>query len=353
MSMRYKKWVKQFLVATLSVISLFALFNYSIDPLWTFCHSNKYNNAQVGFDERQLKSNRAYFCGLEKYDTLLLGSSRTTYINQHDFSTMNVFNYSSVSMYPKEYIGWIEEAKKIKGSPFKTIIFGVDFSASNNGAFGQQQINSIPIASHYTNISKSFMYRYKMLFTMDTFYRSLEAIEHSKNLGTTDYTRGNVKQTIHISDARKQQALNHQIPLYSSWVYGKQYKFNTKIRGYFESIKKNNPNTNFIIFTTPTTSQLFNMLVDGGNLADYEKWLGMMVDVFGEVYNFMGVNTITNNPKNYADLHHFYPPIGKLIANRVSRVENSEIPKDFGILVNKNNFKEHIKNIKLQVKKSK
>jgi len=340
--MKYKKWVKQFLVTTLSVISLFALFNYSIDPLWTFCHSNRYNNAQVGFDERQQKSNRAYFCGLEQYDTLLLGSSRTTYINQHDFKTLNVFNYSSVSMYPKEYIGWIEEAKKIKGSPFKTIILGVDFSASNNGTFGQQQINSIPTASHYTNISKSFMYRYKMLFTMDTFYRSIESINHSKELGTTDYTRDNVKQTIRISDARKQQALNHQIPLYNSWVYGKQYKFNTKIRGYFESMKKKNPNTNFIIFTTPITAELFHMLVNSGNLNDYKKWLSMMVDVFGEVYDFMGVNSITNNPKNYADLHHFYPPIGKLIADRITNVPNSKIPKDFGILINRENIKNYL-----------
>ena len=73
---------------------LFALFNYTIDPLWTFGSSNRYNNAQPGFDERQLKTNRAYFGGLKQYDALMLGSSRGTYINQHDFKTMKLFNYS-------------------------------------------------------------------------------------------------------------------------------------------------------------------------------------------------------------------------------------------------------------------
>jgi len=349
--MQHKKWVRLFLATVLSVIMLFALFNYTIDPLWTFCHSNKYNNAQPGFNERQLKTNRAYFCGLEQYDALLLGSSRTTYINQHDFKTMNVFNYASVSMYPKEYKGWIDKAKKIKGTPFKTILFGVDFAASNNGPFGQQQIDSTPESSHYLDITTSFMYRYKMLFTMDTLDKSIEAIKHSKALGTVDYTRDNIKQTIRISSARKQQALNQQIPLYSNWVYGKKYHYNTKIRHYFEAIKKENPNTRFIIFTTPISADLFKILVQKGNLPDYKRWLTMLVDVFGEVYDFMGINSITEDPMIYADLHHFYPPTGTLIADRVTKVPNSTLPKDFGILVNKKNLKRYLNNMEQQAKK--
>ena len=351
MTMKYKKWVRLFLSTVLAVIGLFALFNYTIDPLWTFCHSNRYNNAQPGFNERQLKSNRAYFCGLEQYDALLLGSSRTTYINQHDFKTMKVFNYSAVSMYPKEYRGWIEEAKKIKGTPFKTILFGVDFAASNNGPFGQQQIDSTPESSHYLDITTSFMYRYKMLFTMDTLDKSIESIEHSKDLGTIDYTRDNVKQTIRISDARKQQAINHQRGLYGNMVYGKGYHYNTKMKDYFKTIKKENPDTRFIIFTTPISVDLFKMMVQGGNLPDYKRWLTMLVDVFGEVYDFMGVNTITQNPTNYTDLHHFYPEFGTLIADRMTGVPNSTLPKDFGILLNRQNLKTHMDNIEKQVER--
>ena len=351
MAMQYKKWVKQFLAIVLSVIALFALFNYTIDPLWTFCHSNKYNNAQPGFNERQLKSNRAYFCGLEQYDALLLGSSRTTYINQNDFKTMNVFNYASVAMYPSEYRGWIEQAKKIKGAPFKTIILGVDFFGTNNGPFGRQQMKEAPAPSHYFDLTISFMYRYKMLFTMDTLHKSIEAIEHSKHLGTIDYTRDNAKQTIRISDARKQQAIHQQTGLYGNLVYGKGYHYNTKMIDYFKTLKKENPDTRFIIFTTPISTDLFRMLIQGGKLPEYKKWVSMLVDVFGEVYDFMGVNTITQNPANYADLHHFYPEFGTLIADRVTKVSNSMLPKDFGILVNKQNLKSHLSDMEKQAKK--
>jgi hypothetical protein len=347
--MQYKKWVKKFLSLVLFVITLFALFNYTIDPLWTYCHSNRFNKAQPGFDERQLKTNRAYFCGLGQYDALLLGSSRVTYINQHDFKTMQLFNYAGVSMYPSEYSGWIEQAKKIKGTSFKTILLGVDFFGSNDGAFGKQQMQSTPVASHYLEMTHSFMYRYKMLFTMDTLNKSLESIAHSKHLGTVDYTRDNVKQTIHISDSRKQQAVNHQTGLYGNMVYGNGYHYNTKVRANMEQLKKENPTTDFILFTTPISADLFKLLVQRGNLPDYKRWLTMLVDVFGEVYDFMGINTITNNPSNYADLHHFYPEFGTLIADRVTGVKNSKLPDDFGIRINKENLEAHLKQIDKQV----
>ena len=90
--MTSKKWIKVFITIIIVVLLPIILVNFIIDPLWTFNHSNQFNNAQQGFNERQQKTNRAYFVGLEKYDTLLIGSSRSTYINQHDFYNMNVFN---------------------------------------------------------------------------------------------------------------------------------------------------------------------------------------------------------------------------------------------------------------------
>jgi len=336
---------------TLSVIFLFALFNYAIDPLWNFSNSNRFNNAQPGFDERQLKTNRAYFGGLEQYDALLLGSSRVTYINQHDFKTMNVFNYSGVSMYPVEYKGWIDQAKKIKGEDFKTVIIGADFWGSNAGSFAQHQMNNTPPPSHYLDITESFFYRYKMLFTMDTLDRSIESIEHSSHLGTTDYTRDNVKQTIKVSAQRKQHAVNTQISLYQNRFYGRGYRYNTEIKKYLEILKKENPNTRFIIFTTPIAADLFKILIQSGNLPDYKRWMAQLVDTFGEVYDFMGVNSITGNPSNYADLHHFYPYIGTLIADRLSGTPNSLLPDDFGIQVTKENLQSHFEEIDRQAKK--
>jgi len=348
--MSYKKWTKYFLAITLFAISIFGLFNYTIDPLWTFCHSNRYNNAQVGFNERQQKTNRAYFCGLNKYDSLLLGSSRVTYINQQDFKGLKVFNYASVSMYPVEYKQWIDVAKKIKKDDFKTIIIGMDFWGSSDGTFAKKQMKNTPKASTYLDTASSFLYRYKMLFSMDTYKKSIESIKHSKSLGTTDYTRDNIKLTIRISKSRKQQAVNTQINLYNNAFYGKGYHFNKKLKKYFKKLKNDNPNSKFIIFTTPISADLFKLLVKNGNIKDYKRWLLTLVDSFSEVYNFMGFNTITNNPNNYADLHHFYPPIGTLIAKRIVGIKDNSLPKDFGIKLNKDNLKGYFKALDKEIK---
>ncbi len=348
--MNYKKWVKVYLSITLFVIFLFALFNYAIDPLWTFSNSNRYNNRQPGFDERQLKTNRAYFSGLEQYDALLLGSSRTTYINQHDFKTMNVFNYATASMYPSEYKGWIDLAKTIKEGDFKTIIIGMDFWGSNDGPFGRGQKSTTPSPQSYFETTQSFFYRYKQLFSMATLEKSLDSIEHAKNPGTIDYTRDNVKTTIQVSPGRKQTAVNFQMGLYGNQIYGKAYRFDEGMAAHFAQLKRENPQTKFIIFTTPIDGRLFELLAKRGSLPDYKRWLTQLVDSFGEVYDFMGLNTITKDPNHYADLHHFYPYIGAFIADRLSETKNTAVPKDFGILLTKENLGSYFKEIDRQIK---
>jgi len=351
--MNGKKWVKLWFGAALICMALFAGFNYAIDPLWTFSHSHRYNNAQVGFDERQLKTNRAYFGGLQRYDALLLGSSRTTYIDQNDFKNLKVFNYSCSSMYPNEYKGWVDIAKEIKGGEFAVILIGVDFYGSNAGVFGQGQKSSTPPSRGYLEKSRSFMYRYKELLVRDTLGRSIESIERTSTPDTTDYTRNNAKKTIRISSQRKQEAVNFQTGLYANHVYGETYLYDTALKAEFEALKRDNPHSKFIIFTTPIAKSLFEILVQSGRLEDYERWMRELVEVFGGVYDFMGLNSVTTHEEHYADLHHFYPYIGELIADRITNVPNGKLPPDFGIFVTKANLESHLAAIREMVEKSK
>ena len=348
--MNSKKWIKIFVIIITVGILPIAIFNFIIDPLWTFSHSNPFNNAQPGFNERQQKTNRAYFGGLEQYDTLLLGSSRTTYINQYDFVGMHVFNYASNDMLPYEYNDWVSVAKQIKGKNFKTIILGVDFWSSSNGVFFKdtKKRNKSPMI--YFNVSQEPFYRYKQLLSIETLRKSGVALKHHITPGTTDYSRENIKSTILVAEDRKKESCSKQFKLYSTLVYGSAYHYNTKIGYYFKQLKKSNPNTKFIIYTTPISKELFEFLVQSGNLSDYKRWLNVLVEEFGEVYDFMGINTITNTKSNYPDLQHFYPFVGTLLANKISKKENINIPKDFGVLVTKENIDNHLLNIEEQIK---
>ncbi|OCL98870.1 hypothetical protein AAX29_01380 [Aliarcobacter thereius] len=64
----------------------------------------------------------------------------------------------------------------------------------------------------------------------------------------------------------------------------------------------------------------------------------------------MTINTITKNLENYPDDDHAYPSVLKLLANKLSNFPNKDIPKDFGVLVTKDNIDEHLQNLRKQIK---
>ena len=58
--MKSTKWIKIFFGLSLIGVLFLGGVNYIVDPLWMFDHSNKFNQKQDGFDERQQKTNYIY-----------------------------------------------------------------------------------------------------------------------------------------------------------------------------------------------------------------------------------------------------------------------------------------------------
>ena len=109
--MTYKSFVISTVSLVVGIVGALSAFIYYIDPLWLFGTSHEYNDVQVAFNERQQKMNHIYYQPFE-YDTLLLGSSRSTYINQHDFEGMDVYNFAVSNISVREYNAFIEIAKE-------------------------------------------------------------------------------------------------------------------------------------------------------------------------------------------------------------------------------------------------
>ena len=103
--MNSKKWIKIFVLFSLSAIGFVGLVNYIVDPLWFFNHSNNFNKLQYGFNERLLKSSYIKHREniLDNKDTLLLGASTTTYFNENKFPGFSVYNYAVSSGAVNEY----------------------------------------------------------------------------------------------------------------------------------------------------------------------------------------------------------------------------------------------------------
>jgi len=348
--MSVKKWLKIYLIFIILFTTIIVFINYLIDPHWSFLHQNSLNQIQTPFNERQQKTNRVYFYGLERYDGILFGSSRTTFINQNDFSDMNIYNYALDSIYPFEYRGYLNFAKKIHGRDFKYIIIGADF-------YNTKKPNNLKFEnpSFYINNSKSLLYRYKMLFSIDSLIKSIENIESNiSKKPSIYYNRDNIKFRPKVSEDERKIAYKKHLKVHLDGFIGAQYEKNMDYIKILKELKKSNPNTKFIIFTSPISANLLvSMLKKGEKIDDFKTWLRDMINVFGEINHFMTINSITKNLQNYPDDDHFYPYIGKFLAHKISQKKITNIPNDFGIVLNRDNIDDYLRSFEKELEKFK
>ena len=336
--MSYKTFVLSTLSIVLSIVAGLGAFIYYIDPLWLFGTSHKYNDVQVAFNERQQKMNHIYYQPFE-YDTLLLGSSRSTYINQHEFEGMDVYNFAVSNISVREYNAFIEFAKEKRGKEFDRIIIGLDFFKTS---VDQSNVPGNP--DGYKAKLKDPFFRVKSILSWDALDYSIENFKLSYS-NQDNLVRSYNRENVAVSRAEDPETIAEQteekIERFKEVFYGETYDYNEAYPQYLEELKKNNPNTEFIIFTTPISTPLFEAMAEMGRLPDYEKWLNDIVSVFGSVNNFMYPNSVTNDISNYFDGHHFYPEVGTLIAKQLSDAPVKEYG-DFGMVVNERNLEGHL-----------
>lgn len=342
--MNNKRFLKIVFGLSILIIFLISGLNYVVDPLWLFNHSNKLNQKQGSFDERQLKTNHLYYNLKDNFEGILLGSSRATYINQNDFVNMNIFNYSSGAMMPSEYKTFIDFAKKIRGKDLKYIIIASDFFGTNK-AGGQNKIHS----GHYIDNALNTN-RYKFLISFDTLRKSIANVRYSFLGRSLYYDRETVKHHDKIPIDKLLPKFYSSLKASTSLFSDPHYMYNDEYIDILKSIKKENPNSKFIVFTSAISSDLLvSKIKNADRWEDYKRWLIELTEVFGEVYNFMTINTITKDIENYYDDNHLYPSALKLLAGKLSYADNGDIPKDFGVLLTKDNIEKHLESLKKQI----
>ncbi len=329
--MSYKKWLIYFFSISFLILAIIGSFNYYMDPNWIFTHSNKHNNKQNAFNERQQKTNYLYFNGMDSFDGILLGSSRAAYINQNEFKGMNIYNYAVNAMYLSEYKTFIDFSKEIKGKDLDYIILGLDFYSTSSYIDEESKNPEIYIK----NVKEKF-YKYKMLLSYDTLKYSRDNFKSKKS---RYYDRNNVKHHKKYSEKKRKAKFRRGIEKHLKQFDDESYVYNKNYKQMLLDIKNSNPNSKIIVYTSPITSELLVSILNKKNrMVEYKRWLEDIVDVFGSFYHFMDINSVTKNFSNYPDDDHLYPDKIKYLANKISGVDSEEIPDDFGVVINKNNI---------------
>lgn len=341
---KYKSWILKLVIVAVilsPVVIAPMYFNYYIDPLWNFNHSNEWNDYQVGFDERQQKTNYIIHHPFE-YDSLVIGTSRVTYMDQTQFQNNNVYNYSLSDLHIDEYVPYIEFAKKRKRNEFDRIYIELYFGSFSVSTVKFNEPNT------YFDIALNPLYRYSTLFSYNTLMYSLENKKYSEaNFfeGFRSYNRNNVATTSYINkniDALMNGYQEFFERKKQNIVYDHRYK------GKLIQLKMLNPNSQIIIFADPIPkARLRAMINDPEYFSLLKTWYKDMTEVFGQVYSFQLINEYTGNNNYWFDAFHYYPNFGdKMIAN----LEGREHDEAFMMIVTEDNLEEYFSLLQNQAK---
>lgn len=337
-----KKWIKINLFLLLGLLLTVSILNYTVDPFWCFEHQNNLNQYQKATNERQQKANYIYFTS-KQYDTILLGSSRTTHMNRHAFKGMNVFNFSASSMRPQEYKTYIDFVIHDAKQPIQNIIIGTDFFGYlSSGRFICDNPSSIVRAT------KSPFYRWKLLFSYNTLSNTFKNIRNTfiSSKRSDFYNRDEVKTMIRQTvDTRKYGEIPQDVIDFSRTEYAGNP--NPNYYQILNDIKNTYNNKKIIIYTTPISKALFDQMVYMGHYPHYEQWLRDLVAIYGSVYHFMYLSPIaTNYIAYFKDSHHAYPETNALIAQKIASQCISE-PKNFGMILTRENIETKLQELRV------
>ena len=315
-------------------------FNALIDPLWFFAHAHRLNQVQPSFDERAQKTNwlRAH---PGRFDAVLFGSSRATYVDHDDFRPWRMFNHAANAMWPQEYQPYLDHFARLNGPP-ELVVLGVDFFGSRD-----VQVGDLRDPAAYIERAGDPPYIAGSLLSLDLLDRSLRVAARSAGLrGPAErfdrYDRRGVRRPREpIDDRYRAKEILGDLEVFRTELYA-SYRYNEGLPELWRGLQEAYPHTRFLVFTTPVAEPMFALLVREGRLDAYERWLADLTAVFGEVWDFMGLNSVTTDLSQYRDAQHFHPRVGRLIADRLMGRPVPPERADFGRRVTRDMLATHM-----------
>lgn len=347
--MRYKKWIKIFLLlCLLSTLGSKVGINYLVDPFNIF--NTNILKKEFQPNERFVKINY-----LEKhkneFNGYMFGSSRigTTspidiekYISKSKFYNLTI---SSGNLYDhQKHLEYFIKNKY----PIETLYLQIDIE--NMYFFGNTN-NDYLRKFHPYILNDSLIEYYKSYLTNDFPINIREKIKI--NINDSESVVFNFK-----IGSWDQPSKNNEIANNCEEYIKNIPTFNIKQKRTVTYIKRNehkeallnikrltdSNNIKLIVFTTPHNKNMMDRFV----IKDYLEYLYDIANIV-DYYDFSGYNTITKEDCNYYEYSHYLSKIGKLIAARIFDDKSIIVPNDFGILVTKENIDLHLLNLKEQI----
>lgn len=292
-------WSLIFFLPTFIFILCPAVYVFLVDPLWQWDHPWHLTRWHRGFNERLQKTN--YLASREPdIDTLIVGSSRSTYFNPELLGTEYGFNYAVSSGKPEEFAAQINYVKKKSKKPLKLIMIESSFGT----AF--QVKNTFEKPEYYINNAEDRAKKFRNLLSRDA-YKLAEDIRKTPSYNYYLVEENKLRSyrypvRHYANNDAKQRAIESELKSYRENVYNKPY--DERFTQYLHDIHNAIGDSDYIVWTPPVSKQLMQLFCEMGKLDEYECWLRDIVNEFGKVYHFTYPNRITMDNANFNDAHH-------------------------------------------------
>ena len=339
------------LLYTTIPLIIVGFFNWFIDPQDIFKSSDitTINHAKIKKDNNDRLFKAVDIIRLQP-ENIIMGSSRTKQGIDPDFLAIqgeaNYYNLAINGPNFYEIKRYIEHA--IYNQPnLKTIILGVDFFMFNQNLDNQPTFTNSRLEKKHLIIEDIV----KNLFSLDAANNSIETIKASQsstdaidnNYGADGFMPRKLQNEKIIPLFHKSIALYYE--LHSDYQFSKAYW--NDFQDIVELCRQNN--IDLKVFISPAHATRWESIYTTKKWDVLEQWKRELAKLV-PVWDFSGYNSITTEPisnemKNYIDDSHYTPQIGNLIIERILGKE-SEIPADFGTLIDSKNIEQHLKKIR-------
>lgn len=227
----------------------------------------------------------------EVYNTLLIGSSRVFDVGNVSDCNYQIYNYGFIQAIPEDFPAFIQYARE--NQPIQKIIIGLDFFGTSNKGLNDARSNWQK-SEEYINEVKSENVFSRSISIYD--FQRFKRLINYKILRNDPFERS--LQPVTSNNQWKRPFWNIYKNAYTTYTY------NGNLQDTFKRIKEACKNSELIVYITPESEILFELLIDMGLESEYQKFLREATENFDTVINMMEINEFTKAPKNFKDESH-------------------------------------------------
>lgn len=324
-----KKWFQYFIGVTTIVFGFIFLFNYAVDPYGKqnfFCEI-KYKPV---LNERGQKYNYIFNeNNIEKYDSLILGSSRVMKIVPSNSKfTQNFYNFGVHVANNAEKLFLIEEWLKV--NKLKKVYLGIDYYNFHQ--------NKRPLYVDTSSYKSDFNANYLSIQTLKLSYKSIankikvQPITFFNTDGSINYFNKDSLIAQNKYDFSTEKFRNEAVGSLKENMINDPFMIDEKVFDILKEIKELSLKYGFelFVFITPSQQEVLKELKNYPELSKKYLYIDKkLVDIFGIVYKFYHDDKYNRNTKNFYDVVHYRGVLGDKIIDRLNDVG------DYGVVLKK------------------